>query len=134
MPEPDHAELLLDLARRDLRALGGMGDAQVFAEEIFGFHTQQVIEKSFKAWLSLQGVEYPKTHDIRLLLSLLQKQGCVVSPFTDLIEYTAFAVQFRYEALEDGSDEPVDREAVLRRMEALIGHVAGILLNAREGE
>jgi HEPN domain-containing protein len=125
-PEPQHAEMLLELARRDLRALGGMGDPAIFADEIFGFHTQQIIEKAFKAWLSWVGVEYPKTHDLRLLLSLLQKQGCMVSPFTDLIEYTAFAVQFRYEAL-DGSDEPVDREAVLRRMEDLVAQIAEIL-------
>jgi HEPN domain-containing protein len=126
MREPEHAGMLLELARRDLRALGGMGDPEVFADEIFGFHTQQIIEKAFKAWLSWVGVEYPKTHDIRLLLLLLQKQGCVVGPFTDLIEYTAFAVQFRYDAL-DGSDEPVDRETVLRRMEDLVAHIAEIL-------
>ena len=29
-----------------------MGDVIVFADEIFGFHAQQAIEKSLKAWLA----------------------------------------------------------------------------------
>jgi HEPN domain-containing protein len=29
-----------------------MADSPLFADEIFGFHTQQAVEKALKAWLS----------------------------------------------------------------------------------
>ena len=49
------ARVLVEAAERDIAALRGMGDASVFADEIFGFHTQQAAEKLFKAWLALLG-------------------------------------------------------------------------------
>ena len=37
--------MLVAAAERDVSALHGMGDTAVFADEIFGFHTQQAAEK-----------------------------------------------------------------------------------------
>jgi HEPN domain-containing protein len=65
----EEAYLLLTAASRDLRALQGMTDPGVFADEIFGFHAQQAAEKALKAWLSALDVEYPRTHDLTMLLS-----------------------------------------------------------------
>jgi len=45
----EHAHALLEMARKDVRALTGMTDPEVFADEIFGFHAQQAIEKALKA-------------------------------------------------------------------------------------
>jgi len=73
------------MASKDLRALSGMTDPGVFAEEIFGFHAQQAIEKALKAWLAWLDVEYPRTHDLSLLLSLLRERGADTAPFEDLI-------------------------------------------------
>jgi hypothetical protein len=42
----EHARALLEMAKRDHRALSRMLDPQDFAEEIFGFHAQQVVEKA----------------------------------------------------------------------------------------
>lgn len=64
MPNRAEIELLLTMARKDLKALSGMTDADIFAEEIFGFHAQQAIEKALKAWLTWLDVEYPRTHMI----------------------------------------------------------------------
>lgn len=52
-----------------------MTDASVFDDSIFGFHAQQVVEKSLKAWLSGIGAEYPKTHDLSLLLARLRSSS-----------------------------------------------------------
>ena len=52
MNDLEHAKLLLSMAKKDLKALEGMEDAQVFEDEIFGFHTQQAAEKALKSWLS----------------------------------------------------------------------------------
>jgi HEPN domain-containing protein len=54
---------LLALAKRDLRALEGMTDSAIFAEEIFGFHAQQCVEKCLKALLATHGDEYPADPD-----------------------------------------------------------------------
>lgn len=62
MSDREHAYMLLGLARRDLTALGGMLDVNTFADEIFGFHAQQAVEKALKAWLSLIEIEYPSIH------------------------------------------------------------------------
>jgi len=44
----EHARGLLVMARKDFDALRGMVDNPLFAEEIFGFHAQQAIEKSLR--------------------------------------------------------------------------------------
>ena len=59
MNDRSQALVLLAVARLEFKALGGMKDAAVFADEIFGFHAQQVAKKSIKAWLSLLGETYP---------------------------------------------------------------------------
>ena len=56
MPDIETAKALLSAADRDLRALCNMTDADRFPLEVFGFHAQQVVEKSLKAWLCLTGV------------------------------------------------------------------------------
>jgi len=44
MSDPKQARILLEAAERDVSALRGMGDAAVFADEIFGFHVQQAAQ------------------------------------------------------------------------------------------
>ena len=44
----EHARALLEMARKDARALSGMQDREVFADEIFGFHAQQAVGKALK--------------------------------------------------------------------------------------
>ena len=53
MAPSDEAHQMLAAATKDWRALAGMADPDVFADEIFGFHAQQAAEKALKAWLSL---------------------------------------------------------------------------------
>ena len=71
----EHAREMLIIAQRDFKALQGMLDAETFADEIFGFHAQQAVEKVLKAWLTLVGVEYPRTHDLEELLELLEEHA-----------------------------------------------------------
>jgi len=126
MIDLDGAGRLLGMARKDLQALQGMTDSAMFADEIFGFHAQQSMEKSLKAWLAVRGVEYPKTHDLRALLALLIEHGIDVGDLWDLVEFNLFAVQFRYEAF-DLFEEVLDREAVIRRVIALVQRVERVV-------
>ena len=51
MSAPDHARGLLLMARKDFDAIRGKIGNPLFADEVFGFHAQQAIEKSLKASL-----------------------------------------------------------------------------------
>jgi len=128
MNELEHAHSILIMAEKDLKALKGMNDIAMFADEIAGFHAQQTIEKSLKAWIDILGGEYPLTHDLSSLLTVLESHGCDVEQFWNLVEYTAFAVQFRYEAFD--TDEPLDRAAIITQVDMLFNHVKKILENA----
>ncbi len=116
------AGVLLEMANKEFKALKGMMNAEVFDEEIFGFHAQQAIEKSLKAWLALLGKEYPLTHDISALLDLLRESGENVSQYWDLMEYNVYAVRFRYESLEL-HDECLNRETAVQAVRKLIASV-----------
>ena len=62
--DPKQGRLLLAAAEQDFSALRGMTDTAVFADEIFGLHVQQAVEKLFKAWLALLGETYPTPHNL----------------------------------------------------------------------
>ncbi len=119
----DHASALLVMARKDFDATRGMIDNPLFADEIFGFHVQQAVEKSLKAWLAVRKIEFPLTHDISRLLSLLEESGVDVDLFWPLVEYTVFAVQARYEAGLMAPDELIDRLAAVEAVGQLLAKV-----------
>ena len=98
MRETDLARELLSSADKDLRAIKHMADPNAFADEVFGFHAQQAVEKTLKAWIALLGQEYPFIHDLDVLLNRLENQGSDVSALRALVELNAFAVQFRFGA------------------------------------
>lgn len=118
MIDLEEARMLLAAADRDLSALRGMTDPLVFADEIAGFHAQQASEKYFKAWLVLLGESYPYTHNLARLLRLLQEKETTAARFRELNEYTAYAVQLRYEAFESEA-APINRQEAVRRLEDL---------------
>ena len=129
MSDLEHARLMIRAAVRDLTAIKGMDDPASFSDEVFGFHGQQAVEKTLKAWLSFKGVAYPKTHDIDELLALLVENGEVIQDeFRDLGELNDFAVQFRYEAFEDLGGE-LERESLVERIDRLYSHVLNLLEN-----
>ncbi len=118
MSDLDDARTLPEAAERDLRALRGMDDPAVFADEIAGFHAQQAAEKLFKVWIILLGEPYPLTHDLDYLLRLVERREPEAGRFEDLIEYNPYAVQFRYGSFENEAS-PIDRQEAVRRLEAL---------------
>ena len=127
MKDLEQAMSLLRVAERDYRALCGMEDAAVFSTEIFGFHVQQAVEKALKAWLCCLGVPFPRTHDLDELGALLEETGQEVPEFLDtLLEFTDFAVAFRYEAFPDLQGD-IDRRDTIDGIGRLLEHVRRIL-------
>ena len=49
MADLEHARSMLRMAHKDFNALVGMRENSLFADEIFGFHVQQAVEKALKA-------------------------------------------------------------------------------------
>ena len=55
MNRVEEAKEILKMAGKDLRALQIMLDPESVDVEIFGFHAQQAVEKSLKAWITALG-------------------------------------------------------------------------------
>ncbi|MCU0913712.1 MAG: HEPN domain-containing protein [Planctomycetes bacterium] len=107
-----------------------MADPAVFSEEIFGFHVQQAVEKALKAWLCAVGAPFPKTHDLDELGILLEAAGPKIpESLSALLEFTDFAVAFRYEAFPD-LEGGIDRRDCVDKIARLLQHVRQVLEQA----
>ena len=126
MAQRGEAHTLLQMAGKDLKALHGMLDTETFDEEVFGFHAQQAVEKTLKAWIDGMGWQYPCSHDLTWLLHLLEQHGQDAHAYRDVVSFNPFAVQFRYVAF-DATEEPMDRVSAIRQVERLMTHVKGLL-------
>jgi hypothetical protein len=127
MQDLEQARNLLQMAEKDCRALRGMEDTAVFSAEIFGFHVQQAVEKALKAWLCCLGATFPKIHDLDELGTLLEDAGQrIPEPFVGLLDFTDFAVAFRYDAFPDLECD-MDRRDSIEQVSGLLKHVQSIL-------
>lgn len=116
----EHAKLLLRKAAQDEYLLDAMLPDPLAPEEAFGFHAQQAVEKLLKALLTAKHVTYPHTHRIGDLITLANDNGMSIpSPLDALRSLTPFAVEFRYGALPDEPEEPLDRDALRRDIDGL---------------
>jgi HEPN domain-containing protein len=131
MSDIEQARSMLRLALRDFNALVGMEHSLLFADEIFGFHAQQSIEKALKAWLCAMEMIYPTTHELPRLLSQIQGTGADVGEFWPLARFTPFAVQGRYEEHSGDLVEPLGRTAVIGEIKKLLERVQAVTAEAR---
>lgn len=122
----EEAKELLIMAGKDLQVLKMMTDSEGFPEEIFGFHAQQAVEKTLKAWISALEEEFPFRHDLRLLLVILEDLGCDVADLWDFVDLNEFAAQFRYTEYSY-TEEPLDRYDLINKVQALYERVKGII-------
>ena len=70
------------------------------------FHAQQCAEKYLKVLLQLNGIDFPYTHDLRLLFELLPEKARPKIGLPDFIRLNPYAIQARY----PGDWEPVSRK------------------------
>jgi HEPN domain-containing protein len=122
----ENARMLLVMAGKDLKAMAALVDPQSVDDEIFGFHAQQAVEKSLKAWIAAIGGMFARIHDLSQLFAILADLGCEIGPFEELDMLNPFAVELRYEALE--TEEPMlDRSTCLVQVQALLEHVKNVI-------
>lgn len=72
-------------------------------------------------------VEFPFTHDISRLLSMLEDVPTDVSEHWHLIELNVFAVRARYESGLVGDEQSIDRSTMIDDVERLLLHVEQIV-------
>jgi len=96
MEAGDAAEWLL-YAESDLRyAALGRGEPAILQNQV-AFHAQQAAEKALKAVLVHASVEFPRTHDLQNLLTLIRDRRIFVQPELEQVPaLTRFAVESRY--------------------------------------
>ncbi|BBJ22388.1 HEPN domain-containing protein [Candidatus Nitrotoga sp. AM1P] len=123
MADLEQARSMLRMAYKDFNALIGMQENSLFADEIFGLHVQQAVEKALKAWLCVNEDIYPLTHELARLLVLLENHGADVEKFWPLVQFTMFAVQARYEEGISDLDEPINRAIEIENVRELLTHV-----------
>jgi HEPN domain-containing protein len=109
---PEHYELLLRKAAQDEYLLDLMVADPHAPTEAFGFHAQQAAEKLLKAALVGTGLQYPRTHRLLDLLdALCAARTDVPAGLLALKGLTPFAVEFRYDALPEEPEAPLDKQA-----------------------
>ncbi len=61
------------------------------------FHCQQAVEKYVKAFLTWQQIEFPKTHDLHLLLGLIASiDSSLALSLTEVVALNPYGVDMRY--------------------------------------
>jgi len=98
MVQSEDTDILERRAAEDLRAAEILldNDDELLAQ--IGFHLQQFIEKRMKIGLQKHDVDYPKTHDLVMLLNLFPHKG--IGEDDEIFAYvlSRFAVESRYSA------------------------------------
>lgn len=118
MRQHEQALLLVKKAMEDEALLAEVISLKKISNEIFGFHAQQAAEKLLKAALSEFGVNYARTHNLRLLMDLLSDAGYPLpSHLADLDLLTPYGTLFRYEDIP--AEAGLDRKAVYDMISAL---------------
>jgi len=113
------------MAHKDLRTIQQMA-GESFDIEIFGFHAQQAVEKSMKAWIRELGGIPPITHNIAILIARIEELGQDMSAWQNFVELNTFAVQLRYQEVDD-SGPNIDRQDVICQVELLLSTVDQIV-------
>ena len=133
MTPSDQARLLQRKASQDLAVLDKLLDDPAIDDETLGYHAQQAAEKLIKALLALHGHDYPRSHNIGLLLDLLARHGIPLPErFEALQTLTPFGTVFRYDDLP--LEDTPDRHSWPPLLHGLQAHVtAAIEAEARLG-
>ncbi len=129
----EQAQLLQRKAAQDLAVLRKLINDPTISTETLGFHAQQTAEKLIKALLALGGHDYPRTHDLGLLLDLLASLDVRVRIPEALLTVeilTPFATVFRYDDLP--LEAAIDRQEWLPLLLALEEFVGGLIAAAND--
>ena len=111
LPTPEQIEVaegLARLAQIELDTAENLAPNPEMDDRPVGFHAQQAVEKAVKAVLTLEGIDFPKTHDLEYLISLADRHSIAMEPEVESASWlTPWAAEFRY---DDAPLETLDRK------------------------
>jgi len=111
--------MLARLAQIDLATAEKLAPDPEMDDRPVGFHAQQAVEKAVKVALTLEGVDFPKTHDLEYLFTLAGKHSIALeSDFESASWLTPWAAEFRY---DDAPVETLDRKRAIAVAQAAVG-------------
>jgi HEPN domain-containing protein len=91
------------------------------------FHVQQCVEKYLKARLIMEGISFPKTHDLVALLALVQKAEPLWQPWKNhLAKLTHYAVTVRYPGESVERPDAIEVLQIARLLRAEIRRSLGL--------
>lgn len=121
----DVARVLLDRATEDELMARSLLPIEGVTDTGIGFHAQQPVEKSLKAVLAQDGVDFPYTHDLTGLLRLCQDNTIQVPPeLAGVDDLTVFGARLRYDASPTAR---LDRDQALAWAAAAVAWARGIV-------
>ncbi|MCL2786108.1 MAG: HEPN domain-containing protein [Methanomassiliicoccaceae archaeon] len=112
MVQYDDIAALRQRATEDLRVAEIILDHDDELLTQMGFHLQQFLEKRMKVCLQEHNVDYPKTHDLVLLLELFPQEKISDNDRTFAYILSRYAVELRYGIR---SAPPLDGRQMLER-------------------
>ena len=81
-------------------ALEKLLDDRDIEDDRVGFHAKQAAEKMLAALFAARGVDYPKTHNLRVLIELTSGQGIrLPEKLAEIDRLTQFGTTFRYDSI-----------------------------------
>ena len=112
----------VDKAEQDcLAARVLMRQRRLAVYDVICFHSQQCVEKYLKAFLTLQGVPFPKSHDLVVLRNLASQHDGSFELVRDLIkQIDEYAVRFRYPGEEADRKEAKRAISVMEELRRFV--------------
>lgn len=130
MPTPEQIEIATSLARLaaiDLATAEKLAPDPDMDDRPVGFHAQQAVEKAMKVALTIEGVDFPKTHDLEYLIVLAEKHSIAIEPELESASWlTPWAAEFRY---DDAPIETLDRERAIDVANAAVSWCQELVAN-----
>lgn len=115
LPTPEQIEVakgLAKLAQIDLATAEKLAPDPEIDDRPVGFNAQQAVEKALKVALTLEGVDFPKTHDLEYLIELAGKHSIATEPELKSASWlTPWAAEFRSD--DDAPIETLDRKRAI---------------------
>jgi HEPN domain-containing protein len=121
LPTPEQIEVAESLGRLagiDLATAEKLAPDPEMDDRPVGFHAQQAVEKAVKVALILEGIDFPKTHDLEYLIVLANKHSIAMEPELESASWlTPWAAEFRY---DDAPIETLDRKQAISLANAAV--------------
>lgn len=80
--------------------------------EVICFHSQQCAEKFIKAYLLWLDIDFPKTHDLVILMALFPENSAPALPINEVLPLNRYSIEPRYPGDWDDFTDKDAKEAM----------------------